>query len=84
MVWHDLHIAILIVFAFVRKRIGSPGEQHDIESLEKPFTALFKGHIVTGKVDRDRAPSSTVLQAAIAEDVEGRSIFRIAQRLMQR
>src|SRR4029453_5639273 len=50
----------------------------------EPFKAFFEGHIVAGKMEWDRAPSGAILQASIAQDVEGRSIFRIAQRIMQR
>ena len=67
----------------MRKRVGGPGEQHDVQRLEKPFTTFLEGHVVTRKMERDRAPPNAVLEAAIAEDVESRGVFSIAQWIMQ-
>src|SRR5215471_2964090 len=81
---HHLHISVLVVLAFVRKRVRGPGQQHHVEGLEKSSPTLVEWYIIAREMEWDRAPSGAIFQTAIAENVKGRGVLGIAQGMMQR
>src|SRR5215831_19203038 len=82
--WHDADVFVIVVFAGEREPFLGPGSPDDFEYFGKALGALAIGNAVGLISTRETAAADPEDQPAMADMIDGGTVFRQAQRLAQR